>query len=132
MTVKELKKMRIKTKDVTERNTLLMIIDYAQKLAKEKNDLNVDKYLPQAIKKYKKVLNETVNPNPVEVKIVNEIGEMILPKMLNEEETKQVIAEILQNCNEISKKCFGKVMGQLKQRQDIDMKLASKILKEIL
>ena len=132
MTIKDLKIKRMKTKDKVEKDTLMMLIDFTEKLAKEKNDTDVDKYLPQAVKKYLKQLEEVQNPNETELKIVNDIAEMVMPKMLNEEDTKALINDILKDCDEISKKCFGKVMGGLKSRNDVDMKLASALLKNVL
>ena len=132
MTIKDLKIKRMKTKDKVEKDTLMMLIDFTEKLAKEKNDTDVDKYLPQAVKKYLKQLDEVQNPNETELKIVNDIAEMVMPKMLNEEDTKALIDDILEDCDEITKKCFGKVMGGLKSRNDVDMKLASELLKNIL
>jgi uncharacterized protein YqeY len=51
-----------------------------------------------------------------------------LPKMLSEEETKKVIEEII---NEIGGKNIGEIMKRLKQRGDIDLGLANKIIKSI-
>ena len=132
MNIKELKKIRMKTRNKVEKDTLMMLIDFTEKLAKEKNDADVDKYLPQAVKKYLKQLDEVPNPNETELKIVNDIANMVMPKTLNEVETKALINDILKGCDEISKKCFGKVMGELKVRNDVDMKLASDILKRVL
>lgn len=131
MTIKDLKIKRMKTKNAVEKSTLMMLIDFTEKFAKEKQG-NVDDFLIPAIKKYQKQLGETVNPNQEEVEIVAKLADEVLPKTLNEEDTKQVIAEILHNCEEVTKKCFGVVMGKLKKRDDVEMKIASKLLKEIL
>jgi len=131
VTIKDLKKLRIKSKNQTEKNTYMMLIDLTEKLAKENNDTNLDKYLPNAIKKYQKLLEESVNPNETEVNIIADLADKILPKMLNEEETKKVLDTIIkENCKEVSKKCFGMIMKSLPE--NVDKKLASKLLKEIL
>ena len=131
-TIKDLKIKRVKSKNEIEKNALMMLIDFTEKIAKEKNDPDVDKYLGQAVKKYLKQLNEEVNPNSEEVQIIENIADKILPKTLNKDETEVLIANILGTCNEVTKKCFGKVMGELKKRNDVDMKLASEILKNKL
>lgn len=60
------------------------------------------------------------------------ILEKYLPSLLTEEETRALIVEIVEKLPEKSPKMIGKVMGQLKNRNDVDKGLASKIVKEEL
>jgi uncharacterized protein YqeY len=130
MTIIELKKMIIKAKkeDKTKANALMMLVDTAQKLAKEKNEEISEKHIVEAAKKLAKMAKESIDAGMDEAKKELAIYEEFLPKMLNEEETKKVIEEII---NEIGGKNIGEIMKRLKQRGDVDLGLANKIIKSI-
>ncbi|GAX88123.1 conserved hypothetical protein [Lebetimonas natsushimae] len=130
MTITELKKMMIKAKkeDKTKANALMMLVDTAQKLAKEKNEEVTEKHIIEAAKKLAKMAKESIEAGMEEAKKELAIYEEFLPKMLNEEETKKVIEEII---NEIGGKNIGEIMKRLKQRGDVDLGLANKIIKSI-
>jgi uncharacterized protein YqeY len=130
MTIVELKKMMIKAKkeDKTKANALMMLVDTAQKIAKEKNEDVNEKHIIEAAKKLAKMAKESIDAGMEEVKKELAVYEEFLPKMLNEEETKKVIEEII---SEIGGKNIGEIMKRLKQRGDVDLGLANKIIKSI-
>jgi uncharacterized protein YqeY len=130
MTILELKKMMMKAKkeDKTKANALMMLVDTAQKLAKEKNEEVSEKHIQNAAKKLAKMAKESIESGIEEAKKELEIYEEFLPKMLSEEETTKVIKEIIE---EIGSKNMGEIMKRLKQRGDIDMAMASKIIKSL-
>jgi uncharacterized protein YqeY len=130
MTIIELKKMMIKAKkeDKTKANALMMLVDTAQKIAKEKNEEVNEKHITEAAKKLAKMAKESIEAGMGEAKKELAVYEEFLPKMLNEEESKKVIEEII---NEIGGKNIGEIMKRLKQRGDIDLGLANKIIKSI-
>jgi uncharacterized protein YqeY len=130
MTIVELKKMMIKAKkeDKTKANALMMLVDTAQKLAKEKNEEVSEKYIIEAAKKLTKMAKESIDAGMEEAKKELAVYEEFLPKMLSEEETKKVVEEIV---NEIGGKNIGEIMKRLKQRGDVDLGLANKIIKSI-
>ncbi len=130
MTIIELKKMMMKAKkeDKTKANALMMLVDNAQKIAKEKNEEVSEKHIIEAAKKLSKMAKESIEAGMEEAKKELEIYEQFLPKMLNEEETKKVVQEII---NEIGNKNIGEIMKRLKQRGDIDLGLANRIIKSI-
>jgi len=130
MTIIELKKMMIKAKkeDKTKANALMMLVDTAQKIAKSNNEEVNEKHITEAAKKLVKIAKESIESGIEEAKKELEIYEEFLPKMLSEEETKKVLEEII---NEIGGKNIGEIMKRLKQRGDVDLGLANKILKNI-
>jgi len=130
MTILELKKMMMKAKkeDKTKANALMMLVDTAQKLAKENNEEVSEKHIQNAAKKLAKMAKESIESGIEEAKKELEIYESFLPKMLSEEETTKVIKEIIE---EIGSKNMGEIMKRLKQRGDIDMAMASKIIKSL-
>jgi uncharacterized protein YqeY len=130
MTIIELKKMMIKAKkeDKTKANALMMLVDTAQKLAKEKNEEVNEKHIMEAAKKLAKMAKESIDAGMEEAKKELAVYEEFLPKMLSEEETRKIIEEII---NEIGGKNIGEIMKRLKQRGDVDLGLANKIIKSI-
>ena len=130
MTILELKKMMMKAKkeDKTKANALMMLVDSAQKIAKEKNEEVSEKHIIDAAKKLAKMAKESIEAGMEEAKKELEIYEQFLPKMLDEEETKKIIQNII---DEIGGKNIGEIMKRLKQRGDVDMGLANKIIKSI-
>ena len=130
MTIIELKKMMMKAKkeDKTKANALMMLVDTAQKIAKEKSEEVNEKHIMEAAKKLSKMAKESIDAGMEDAKKELEVYEQFLPKMLNEEETKKVVQEII---NEIGSKNIGEIMKRLKQRGDIDLALANKIIKSM-
>jgi len=130
MNIMELKKMMIKAKreDKTKANALMMLVDAAQKIAKEKNEEVNEKHIQEAAKKLAKMAKESIDAGMEEAKKELEIYENFLPKMLSVEETTKVIKEIIE---EIGSKNMGEIMKRLKARGDIDLGMASKIIKSL-
>jgi len=130
MTILELKKRMIKAKkeDKTKANALMMLVDSAQKIAKQKNEEVNEKHILEAAKKLAKMAKESIDAGMQEAQNELKVYEEFLPKMLNDEETKKVIEDIV---NQIGSKNMGEIMKRLKQRGDIDMAKASKIIKEL-
>ncbi|MEO1928717.1 MAG: GatB/YqeY domain-containing protein [Nautiliaceae bacterium] len=128
MTLLELKKMMMKAKkeDKTKANALMMLVDTAQKIAKEKGVEVDEKIIEEAAKKLAKMAKESIEAGIEEAKKELEIYESFLPKMLSEEETAKIIKDII---DEIGGKNMGEIMKRLKQRGNIDLGLASKIIK---
>ena len=130
MTILELKKMMMKAKkeDKTKANALMMLVDSAQKIAKEKGEEVTEKTIQEAAKKLAKMAKESIDAGMEEAKKELEIYESFLPKMLSEEETTKIIKEII---NEIGGKNMGEIMKRLKARGDVDMAMASRIIKSL-
>jgi len=130
MTIIELKKMMMKAKreDKTKANALMMLVDSAQKIAKEKGEEVSEKTIQEAAKKLAKMAKESIEAGMEEAKKELEIYESFLPKMLSEEETTKIIKEII---DEIGGKNMGEIMKRLKARGDIDMAMASRIIKSL-
>ena len=130
MTVVELKKMMIKAKkeDKTKANALMMLVDTAQKIAKEKNEEVSEKHIQEAAKKLAKMAKESIEAGMKEAEKELKVYEEFLPKMLSEEETKKIIENIIED---IGEKNIGEIMKRLKARGDVDMALANRIIKSL-
>ena len=130
MTILELKKMMMKAKkeDKTKANALMMLVDNAQKIAKEKNEEVSEAHIVEAAKKLAKMAKESIEAGIEEAKKELAVYEEFLPKMLSEEETKKVIKEII---DEIGGKNIGEIMKRLKARGDVDLGKANKLIKEL-
>ena len=130
MTILELKKMMMKAKkeDKTKANALMMLVDLAQKIAKEKQQEVSEKHITEAAKKLAKMAKESIEAGMEEAKRELEIYESFLPKMLSEEETTKIIKDKIE---EIGSKNMGEIMKRLKARGDIDMAMANKIIKSL-
>jgi uncharacterized protein YqeY len=130
MTILELKKMMMKAKkeDKTKANALMMLVDLAQKIAKEKQQEVNEKTIQEAAKKLAKMAKESIEAGMEEAKKELEIYESFLPKMLDEAATTEIIKSII---DEIGSKNMGEIMKRLKARGDVDMALASKIIKSL-
>jgi len=130
MTILELKKMMMKAKkeDKTKANALMMLVDASQKIAKEKGEEVTEKTIQEAAKKLAKMAKESIDAGMEEAKKELEIYESFLPQMLSEEETEKIVKEII---DEIGGKNMGEIMKRLKARGDVDMALASRIIKSL-
>jgi len=103
MTIIELKKMMIKAKkeDKIKANALMMLVDTAQKIAKEKNEDVNEKHIIEAAKKLSKMAKESIEAGIEEAKKELTVYEEFLPKMLNEEETKKLLQNIIDEIGSI-------------------------------
>lgn len=130
MTIMELKKRMIKAKkeDKDKANAFIMLVDTAQKIAKEKKENVNEKHIEAAAKKLVKMAKESVEFGIEKSKKEIEIYKEFLPKMLGKEETTKIIEDIINKGSDN----IGKIMKAIKTREDIDKSLASKIVKEIL
>ena len=130
MTITDLKKMMIKAKkeDKTRANALMMLVDSAQKLAKEKGEEVKESHILAAAKKLAKMAKESIEAGMEEAKKELKVYEEFLPKMLSEEETNKVIEDIAKEIGSVN---MGEIMKRLKQRGDVDMAKANKIIKSI-
>jgi len=130
MTILELKKMMMKAKkeDKTKANALMMLVDSAQKIAKEKGEEVSEKHITEAAKKLAKMAKESIEAGMEEAAKELEIYEEFLPKMLDEAATTEIIKSIIE---EIGSKNMGEIMKRLKARGDVDMAMASKIIKSL-
>ncbi len=130
MTLIELKKIMIKAKkeDKLKANALMMLVDTAQKIAKERGVEVDDKIIQEAAKKLLKMAKESADAGIEDAQKEMKIYEEFLPKMLNEEETKKILKDLI---DEIGSKNIGLIMKTLKERGDVDLGIANKILKEL-
>jgi len=131
MTILELKKLMMKAKkeDKTKANALMMLVDNAQKIAKQKQKEVSENDIIEAAKKLVKMTKESIEAGMEETKKELEIYESFLPKMLSEEEIEKLIKQII---NKKQPKNIGEIMRELKGRQDIDMKIASQLARKLL
>ena len=120
--------IKAKKEDKTKANALMMLVDTAQKIAKEKNEDVTEKIIAEAAKKLAKMAKESIDAGIKEAEKELSIYEEFLPKMLNEEETTKIIKDIIE---EIGDKKIGEIMKRLKARGDVDMALANKIIKSL-
>ena len=130
MTIIDLKKqmMKAKKEDKTKANALMMLVDAAQKAAKQNGEEVKETHILEAAKKLAKMAKESIEAGIEEAKEELKIYEEFLPKMLSEEETKKIIENIIKETGSIN---MGEIMKRLKQRGDIDMAKANKIIKSI-
>lgn len=114
--------------DYIKQAVLGLIVDKIAKLAKADNSEEYDKYTQQAIKSELKQTQDSLKQG---VDCQNQIGilEALLPQMLSEEETTKTILAIIAR---YKKPNVGLIMKDLKSIKNIDMKLASKLVKELL
>ena len=130
MRILELKKMMMKAKkeDKAKANALMMLVDLVQKIAKEKQQDVSEKHITEAAKKLAKMAKESIEAGMEEAKRELKVYEEFLPKMLDEAATAEIIKSII---DEIGSKNMGEIMKRLKARGDVDMALASKIIKSL-
>lgn len=141
-TLAELKKDKItlRTSDPERSAVCEMIVDGATKIAKNEVREVTDKDIVTAIKREIKQTSEAIelikqkngdtSKQEKELALLNEY----LPPQMTEEETKAKIMEVLKDIPEDQRvrKMQGRIMGALKQYDNIDMSLVSKLLQEIL
>jgi len=132
MTLQNLKKELLKAKKEKNKiksNSLMMIIDTIEKIAKEKNEKVSEVHIQKGIKKYLKQLEDArANFMPVEdeLKFVKDLAKQILPKELDKNEIIEIVEKCLaENYN------FGQIMQELK-KHPVNMKEASQIVKDMM
>ncbi len=114
--------------DYIKQSILGLIVDKTIKLAKADYSADFDKYLLTAIKSEHKQTLDAVKQG-VKDKERLSILESLLPNVLSEEETSDAITAVL---SKFEKPNMGLVMKELKKIDSIDMKLASKLVKELI
>lgn len=132
ITLSELKKEMLKSKknDKAKSAVLVLLIDYAQKIAKEKNEEPNEEHIKQAVKKYLKVIEDQEKSGIVddyEKEIILGIKSKIFPPEFSETELEHIITEYLNDNPGIKQ---GQVMKWLKASygERVNMKTASKIV----
>jgi len=116
------------SEDIILQKLLGLIIDKTAKLAKEDKSENLTKYVDKAIKsEYKQQLDSLSKGVKCETEI--KLLEDMLPKTLSEEETVNIILDILARNN---KPNMGLVMKELRTIPNLDMKLTSNLVKKLL
>lgn len=112
--------MRLGNKE--KRDLLRVVMGEFSREGKELSD-------EQALKVIKKMHSNAVN-------LGNEWEKMVLefwvPKVLTEDATKRLIERVIYNGGFSGMQDIGKIMGVLKTQEGVDMKLASKLVKEML
>lgn len=141
-TITELLKERmlIRATDPDRSNVILMVVDGAKKLAKEEGreaepkDIlaSVKSQIKQTEKAIAQVKEKGGDAGQAEKELA--ILKTFLPAGLSEDQTKAEIEKILAALPEADriKKNQGKIMGQLKAIENLDMGVASKLLANML
>ena len=116
----------------------LDIINRSGPSKKDTNDDDIKKLLKKMIKQRSESIEAYQNNNRTDLaeaeKKEIEVLTLYLPKQLNEEDTKKICEEIIQNIQATSVKDMGKVMGELKKKysDSLDFSKAGSIVKNIL
>jgi len=133
----ELKKemMKLKRIDKSKADTLMMLIDTIEKMAKSKNPKNPepDLFVVDGLKKYiKQVEDAKKNGMDVEdeLKFLKELGKDILPETMSESQLLHIITEYKIDNPDVK---IGQIMGYLKKNfgNQVDMKMASNIVNQL-
>ncbi len=131
-------KNAIKTGDIVTADTLRMIkSDLSYEKAKKGEDIEEEKVMEiiaRAAKRRKESINEYKKGNrqdladkeAAELKIV----EKYLPEQMGEDEVEKVVDGVLASMGDVSKKDFGRVMGQL--MKELKGKVDGSIVKSLL
>ncbi len=122
-----------KDKNELVKNVTMMLLNEIKKEAKELNiahdHLLTDALVHKCAKKLYKQTQDALENRVVSAADELKILKQYLPKTLTPEETERYIKE---NFKDRSKSEFGSIMKELKYRNDLDMKLVAKYLKEVL
>jgi len=114
--------------DFIKQAVIGLIIDKTTKLAKADSSVDYNKYLLQSIKSEHKQTLEAIKQG-VDAQKQLDVLEALLPQSLSEEETTAIILDIL---TQYEKPNMGLVMKELKKIDNVDMKIASKLVKELI
>lgn len=111
-----------------------LIIKEEKDTKKELNDEHVIKIIEKIIKQNNDLIDKNLTNKKQELLNEIELLNIYIPEKKNEEDTKNIIKLIISSNNFSSLKDLGKCMKLLKEQfgQTIDMKIASKIIKELL
>jgi uncharacterized protein YqeY len=136
MNIKDLRKkmMLAKKTDPNKSTILAMLLDAAQKLAK--NDGNRDpneKDVLIAAKRELKMAHQSIDAG-IDVGNAVEILEVFIPKTMSPEETQQIVDAIVAELPEKNPKLIGMIMGTLKKEygEKLNMGIASQMVKAAL
>ncbi len=114
--------------DFVKQATLGLIVDKVDKMRKSAGKGVYDDYVAAAIKSEYKQTIDALNQG-VECQIQVDVLEALMPKALSPEETSGTIIAIIAK---YEKPNMGTIMKDLKDIEGIDMKIASKLVKELL
>jgi len=114
--------------DYIKQATLGLIIDKVDKILKKEGNGQHDDYLMSAIKSELKQTKDALSQG-VDCQIQIDILESLLPQSLSIEETTGTIIAIIARYDNPN---MGIIMKELKGINNIDMKIASKLVKELL
>lgn len=133
----EIKKAML-SHDTIRKNVLSLIIAECTSLIASKNVEITDDVILSLIKKSAKQHKDSIKQFEegkrydlaTKEKQELDVLEEFLPKMMSEEETRQVVLDVLSSLGieKFDKKMTGKIMGQLKNNSMIDKSVAIKIL----
>lgn len=137
--IKQIEQKRIdarKDKDGTIVSIISLLISEAQRKQRNMIEGITEDMVISSAKKLIEANNEILSKEGEVsmnhfIKLTNEIKflETLLPTLLSEEETGKLIEDIVATNGYSSPRDFGKVMGELKKVKNLDMKLASQIVK---
>jgi len=114
--------------DFIKQATLGLIIDKVDKIFKKEGKGQHDDYLMSAIKSELKQTKDALRQG-VECQTQVDILESLLPQLLSAEETTGAIIAIIARYTNPN---MGSVMKELKGLDNIDMKIASKLVKDLI
>jgi uncharacterized protein YqeY len=120
--------IRAKRNDKLRANALMMLIDTAQKLAKEKGVEPGEREIQEAAKKLVKIAKESLEAGVPGADRELEVYKSFLPQLLGEEETRELLKKLIE---EVGGKKIGEIMKRLKERGDVDLGLANRLLREL-
>jgi len=131
LSILELKKemMKAKKEKSEKAKWYIMLIDSAQKIAKESNSDVTEEHIKSAAKKLVKMAKESL-ASGMDVKDELDFYESFLPKKMNQTQLMHIIVEF-KNDNPDAK--IGQIMGYLKKNfgDTVDMQMANKIIKDL-
>ena len=140
-------KNALKAKDKTKISTYRLILSSIKDLdilnrsgpnKKDTDDGDIKKLLKKMVKQRTESIDIYKKNNRIDLLEVEqnelEILTVFLPKLLGEEETKKICAEVIAKLEASSVKDMGKVMGELKKQHadEIDFAKAGPLIKELL
>ena len=114
--------------DFVKQAVLGLIVAKTYNLAKDQNASNLDDYLHQAIKSELKQTKDALAQG-VDCQQQVDVLEALLPEMLSPEETSGLIITI---ASKYTNPNMGQIMRELKEIPNVDMKIASVMVKELL
>jgi len=132
MNVKELRMIMMKSKksNPNEAKVYVALLSTASLIAKEDGNREItEKDIVMAAKKELKMAEQSKTAGAPYLKETFQVCESFLPKTLSEDETKILVLKIIEKLENPN---MGLVMRELKSNSNLDMKLASKVVKSLL